>query len=154
MAGSVEAKLKELGIEVPTPAAPAANYVPSVRSGDLLHVSGQLPMKDGQILFKGQLGADVSIEEGQEAAKLCAVNLLAQAKASCGDLERVKRVVKLGVFVNSAPGFADQPKVANGASDLMVAALGDKGRHARSAVGVAALPFGVAVEIDAIFEVE
>lgn len=154
MAGIVEKKLAELGLALPVAAAPAANYVPYTVSGNMLFVSGQLPMADGQIKYKGKVGQDVSIEEGQEAARLCALNLIAQAKAACGDLDRVARVLKLGGFVNCGPDFGDQPKVVNGASDLMVAVFGDKGRHARAAVGAPALPFGVAVEIDAVFELE
>jgi len=152
MTGQIEARLEELGVTLPTAAAPAANYVPAVEAGGLLYISGQVSMTDGE-LVKGKLGEDMSVEEGAEAAKLCAIALLAQVKAACGDdLDRLKRVVKLTGFVNSAPDFGDQPKVVNGASDFMVEALGEKGRHARSAVGVAALPFGVAVEIEGIFE--
>ena len=153
MTGQIEARLEELGVTLPTAAAPAANYVPAVEAGGLLYISGQVSMTDGE-LVKGKLGEDMSVEEGVEAAKLCAIALLAQVKAACGDdLDRLKRVVKLTGFVNSAPDFGDQPKVVNGASDFMVEALGEKGRHARSAVGVAALPFGVAVEIEGIFEI-
>jgi enamine deaminase RidA (YjgF/YER057c/UK114 family) len=153
MSQKIHARLKEIGIVLPTPAAPAANYVPFVLSGAHLYISGQLPAKDG-VMIKGCLGKDVTIEQGQEAAKLCAVNILAQVNAALGgDLSRVKRCVKLGGFVASAPDFFDQPKVVNGASDFIVAALGDAGKHSRAAVGVAALPFGVAVEVDAVFEV-
>jgi len=153
MPQKIQARLKELGITLPTPAAPAANYVPFVLSGSSLYVSGQLPVKDG-VMIKGCLGKDATIEQGQEAAKLCAVNILAQVNAALGgDLSRVKRCVKLGGFVASTPDFFDQPKVVNGASDFIVAVLGDVGKHARAAVGVAALPFGVAVEVDAVFEV-
>ncbi len=151
---AIEARLKDLGITLPTPAAPAANYVPFVLSGSILHISGQLPAKDGK-LIKGCLGGNLDIEQGQEAAKLCAINILAQAAAALGgNLAQIKRCVKLGGFVASAPEFFDQPKVVNGASDLIVAVLGDAGKHARFAVGVAALPFGVAVEVDATFEVD
>ena len=153
MPGTVDARLAELGITVPAAAAPAANYVPVVRSGAMLYISGQLPMADGKVTSTGKLGDDVTIETGQEAAKLCALNIVAQAKAALGDLDRVARVVKLVGFVNSTPDFVDQPKVVNGASDFMVAVFGDAGRHARSAVGVAALPFGAAVEVEAILEV-
>jgi len=154
MAGTVEAKLNGLGITLKQAPAPVANYVPFVRSGQMLVVSGQLCFDgDGQLAAKGQLGAGVSIEAGQEAARACAVNLLAQVKAALGDLDNVVRVVRLGGFINSAPGFVDGPKVMNGASDLMVAVFGDKGRHARSTVGVAALPADAAVEVEGMFEV-
>jgi enamine deaminase RidA (YjgF/YER057c/UK114 family) len=154
MAGAVENKLKGLGVALKEAPAPVANYVPFVRSGNLLMVSGQLCFDgDGKIVAKGQLGGSVSIEDGQKAARACAVNLLAQVKAALGDLDRVSRVVRLGGFINSAPGFVDGPKVMNGASDLMVAAFGDKGKHARSTVGVAALPADAAVEVEGLFEV-
>ena len=153
MAGNVEKKLRELGIAIAAPAAPVANYVPCVRTGNLLMVSGQICLDDGKLVAKGQLGAGVSIEDGQKAARACAVNVLAQVKAALGDLDKVARVVRLGGFVNSVPGFLDGPKVMNGASDLMVAAFGDKGRHARTTVGVASLPADAAVEVDALFEV-
>jgi enamine deaminase RidA (YjgF/YER057c/UK114 family) len=153
MAETAEARLAALGITLPTPAAPAANYVPTVRSGNQLFVSGQLPMEAGKLKATGVLGAGVSAEDGAALARLCAVNVLAQVKAALGDLEAVVRLVKVTGFVASAADFGDQPKVINGASDLFVAALGDKGRHARSAVGVAALPFGAPVEVEAIFEV-
>lgn len=153
MAGEIESRLAEIGIDLPQAAAPAANYVPYVITGSQLFVSGQIPMGANGIEHQGKLGADYSVEDGQAAAKLCAINILAQAKAALGDLDKIKRLVKLVAFVNSTPEFGDQPKVVNGASDFMVEALGDKGRHARSAVGVAALPFGVAVEIEATFEV-
>lgn len=151
---SIEARLAELGVTLPDAPAPAANYVPWVRSGNQLFVSGQIPATaDGMII--GKLGDDMAVEAGAEAAKVCAINLLAQLRAGCdGDIERLVRVVKLVGFVNSTPEFGDQPKVINGASDFMVEALGDKGRHARSAVSAASLPFGVAVEIEAIFEIE
>lgn len=149
----IQARLKELGVTLPTPATPAANYVPFVLSGNHLYISGQLPAKDGTMI-KGLLGKDATIEQGQEAAKLCAINILAQVNAALGgDLSRVKRCVKLGGFVASAPDFYDQPKVVNGASDFIVSVLGDAGKHSRAAVGVAALPFGVAVEVEAVFEV-
>jgi len=154
MAGTAEAKLHGLGITLKEAPAPVANYVPFVRSGNMLVVSGQLCFgADGQLAAKGQLGAAVSIEAGQKAARACAVNLLAQVKAALGDLDKVVRVVRLGGFINSAPGFVDGPKVMNGASDLMVAVFGDKGRHARSTVGVAALPADAAVEVEGMFEV-
>ena len=153
MASAVESKLAELGITLPTPAAPIATYVGVVRTGSLLFVSGQLCLADGKLVATGQLGGAVSIESGQAAARACAVNLLAQVKSAIGDLDRVTRVVRLNGFINSAPGFADGPKVMNGASDLVVAVLGDKGLHTRSTVGVAALPLDAAVEVDGIFEV-
>jgi enamine deaminase RidA (YjgF/YER057c/UK114 family) len=154
MAGMVEKKLASLDIRLPTPASPIANYVPFVRSGSLLIISGQLCFgADGKLAAIGQLGGGVSIEDGQTAARACAVNLLAQVKAALGDLDQVARVVRLGAFINSAPGFTDGAKVMNGASDLMVEAFGDKGRHARSTVGVAALPANAAVEVEGLFEV-
>jgi enamine deaminase RidA (YjgF/YER057c/UK114 family) len=154
MAGTVEKKLLDLGIALKEAPAPVANYVPSVRIGNLLMVSGQLCFdRDGKLAAKGQLGGGVSIEDGQKAARACGVNLLAQVKAALGDLDRVSRVVRLGGFINSAPGFLDGPKVMNGASDLMVAAFGDKGKHARTTVGVAALPADAAVEVEGLFEV-
>ena len=149
---SIEARLAELGIVLPAPAAPVAAYVPVVIAGGLAHVSGQVSFVDGT-LRKGRLGADVSLEEGIEAAQGCGLMILAQLKAALGSLDRVERVVKLGAFVNSTPDFTDQPKVANGASELMVAVFGDAGKHARSAVGVPSLPLGVAVEVDAIVAV-
>ena len=149
----IETRLAELGVTLPDAPAPAANYVPFVQTGHLVHVSGQISANaDGMI--KGKLGADMDIDAGAAAARACAVSLLAQLKAACGgDIDRLVRVVKLVGFVNSTSDFGDQPKVINGASDLMVAALGDKGRHARSAVSAASLPFGVAVEIEGIFEI-
>jgi enamine deaminase RidA (YjgF/YER057c/UK114 family) len=154
MVGMIEKKLASLGISLPTPASPIANYVPFVRSGNLLVVSGQLCFgAEGKLVAKGQLGGGVSIEDGQQAARACAVNLLAQIKGALGDLDKVTRVMRLGGFINSAPRFADGPKVMNGASDLMVEVFGDKGRHARSTVGVAALPADAAVEVEGLFEV-
>lgn len=154
MAGAIDARLKELGIEIAAPAAPVANYVGYVRTGNLVFVSGQVTLKDGQLQYQGKLGADVSLEDGQAAARLCAINVIAQLKAACdGDLDRVQRIVKLGGFVNSTPEFADQPKVINGASDLMVEVFGDKGRHARAAVSAGALPMQVAVEVDCVAEI-
>lgn len=149
-----ETRLAELGVTLPDAPAPAANYVPYVQVGDLVHVSGQISMKDGAFLT-GKLGDDMSAEDGAEAARSCAIALLAQVKAACGgDLDRLQRVVKLVGFVNSTTDFGDQPKVINGASDFMVEALGDAGRHARSAVSAASLPFGVAVEIEGIFQIK
>jgi enamine deaminase RidA (YjgF/YER057c/UK114 family) len=154
MAGTVEKKLQELGISLKEPTAPIANYVPYVRSGNLLTVSGQVCFgADGKLVAKGQLGGTVSIEDGQKAARACAINLLAQLKSALGDLDKVTRVVRLGGFINSAPGFPDGPKVMNGASDVMVAVFGDKGKHARSTVGVSALPAEAAVEVEGLFEV-
>lgn len=148
-----EQRLAELGVTLPDAPAPAANYVPFVVLGDLVHVSGQVPMKDGAFIA-GKLGGGMSVEDGAAAARACAISLLAQVKAACGgDLDRLERVVKLVGFVNSTPDFGDQPKVINGASDFMVEALGDAGRHARSAVSAASLPFGVAVEIEGIFKI-
>lgn len=154
MPNAIETRLAELGVTLPEAAAPAANYVPFVKVGNLVHVSGQVS-QDADGLVKGKLGDDMEVEAGAAAAKLCAIGLLAQAKAACGgDLSRLKRVVKLTGFVNSTLDFGSQPQVVNGASDFLVEALGDIGRHARSAVSAASLPFGVAVEIEGIFEVE
>jgi enamine deaminase RidA (YjgF/YER057c/UK114 family) len=150
----IESKLTELGLTLPALAAPIANYVGFVRTGDLLFVSGQLCLgADGKLVAKGKLGAEVSIEDGQKAARACAVNLLAQIKAAVGDLDRVVRVVRLGGFISSVPSFLDGPKVMNGASDLMVTVFGDKGRHARTTIGVAVLPLDAAVEVEGLFEV-
>ncbi|HEX3709980.1 MAG TPA: RidA family protein [Pseudolabrys sp.] len=154
MAGTIDKRLAELGIALPTPASPIANYVASVRSGNVLIVSGQLCFgSDGKLAAKGQLGGGVSIEDGQKAARACAVNLLAQVKAAIGDLDKVARVLRLGGFINSTPGYIDGPKVMNGASDLMVEVFGDKGRHARTTVGVSALPADAAIEVEGMFEV-
>ena len=149
---SVEAKLAELGLTLPEPAAPVAAYVPVVVANGLAHVSGQVSMRDGK-LIKGRLGESVTPDEGIAAAQACGLMILAQLKAALGSLDRVERVVKLGAFVNSTAEFVDQPKIANGASELMVAVFGEAGRHARAAVGVPRLPLGVAVEIDAIVAV-
>ena len=150
---SIISRLAELGVTLPDAPAPAANYVPFVQTGNLVHVSGQVSAgPDG--LICGKLGDTLEVEAGAEAARYCAISLLAQVKAVCGgDIERLQRVVKLTGFVNSTQDFGDQPKVINGASDFLVEALGDKGRHARSAVSAASLPFGVAVEIEGIFEI-
>ena len=153
MAGKIDARLAELGITLPQATAPVANYVPYVVSGKLVHISGQITMENGELKFVGKLGNDYDVETGQKAARLCALNLIAQLKSAIGDLDKVTRVVKLNAFVNSAPEFTDQPKVVNGASDTMVEVFGEVGKHARSAVGVASLPLGVAVEIDGIFEI-
>jgi enamine deaminase RidA (YjgF/YER057c/UK114 family) len=153
MTNAIETRLAELGITLPSAPAPAANYVPFVRSGDLLFVSGQVCMKDGAFVT-GKVGADMTVEDGAAAARACALSLLAQVRAACeGDLSRLKRVVKLTGFVNSTTDFTDQPKVINGASDVLVEILGDAGRHSRSAVSAGALPFDVAVEIEGIFEI-
>ena len=154
MAGAIDARLAALGITLPAAAPPAANYIPYVTTGNLVHVAGQIPKIDGQLQGLGRLGADLSVEDGAAIARLCALNLIAQARAACdGDLDRVVRVVKLGGFVCCTPDFTQQSAVINGASDLMVAVFGEAGRHARFAVGAPSLPLGVAVEIDAIFEI-
>ncbi|WP_417457505.1 RidA family protein [Kordiimonas sp.] len=151
---SVDQRLADLGIEIPTPAVPVANYVPFVISGNLVSISGQVPVKDGKVAFEGKVGADVSVEDACKAARLCALNIIAQVKAACGgDLNKVKRIVKLGGFVNCVDGFAGQPQVINAASDLMVDVFGDAGKHSRSAVGTNALPLNVPVEIDALVEI-
>jgi enamine deaminase RidA (YjgF/YER057c/UK114 family) len=146
---SIDDRLASLGIVLPAAAAPVAAYVPAVEAGNMLFVSGQLPFRDGVVMV-GRLGEDRDLAYGIEAARACALMLLAQIKAAAGSLDRVERIVKLGVFVNSDPRFTDQPKVGNGASELMVEVFGDAGRHARAAVGVPALPLGAAVEVDAI----
>ena len=154
MAKVVEGKLADLGIILPTPPTPVANYVGFVRSGNLLVISGQLCLDiEGKLVAKGKLGAGVSVEDGQRAARVSAVNVLAQVKAALGDLDKVVRVIRLGGFINAAPDFLDAPKVMNGASDLMVTAFADKGRHARTTVGVAVLPLDAAVEVEGLFEV-
>lgn len=154
MAGKVEKKLAELGITLPVPPAPVANYVPTVRTANLLFCSGQVSAAPGGEAIKGKLGTETSVERGQAAARICAINLLAQAKAVLGDLDRIKRCVRLGGFINAMPNFGDLPKVMNGASDIMVKVLGKPGRHARTTVGVAELPFDAAVEVEALFEVD
>ncbi|AXB77810.1 RidA family protein [Novosphingobium sp. P6W] len=148
----IDTRLNDLGLTLPAAAAPVAAYVPVVVAGGIAHVSGQLPFVEGK-LVTGRLGEGVSIEAGTEAAQACAVMILAQLKAALGSLDRVERIVKLGVFINSTSDFTDQPKVANGASELMVAVFGEAGKHARSAVGVPVLPLGAAVEVDAIVAV-
>jgi enamine deaminase RidA (YjgF/YER057c/UK114 family) len=150
MNGKVEARLASLGLALPAAPNPVANYVPSVLIGDLLYISGQISKGADGTLAKGRLGADLDVAQGQAAARLCALNILAQAKAAVGELDRIAQVVKLTGFVNAAPEFVDHPQVVNGASDLMVEVLGDNGRHTRAAVGVAGLPLGAAVEVDAI----
>lgn len=152
MTDSIEQKLAELGLELPQPAAPVASYVPAVEIGGLLYISGQLPFVEGKVVT-GRLGENVSLEAGEAAARACGIMLIAQMKAALGSLDRVERIVKLGAFIASTPEFNAQPKVANGASDLMVQVFGPAGQHARSAVGVPVLPLGAAVEIDAIVAV-
>ncbi|PZN48883.1 MAG: hypothetical protein DIU65_15370 [Proteobacteria bacterium] len=154
MSETIEKRLAELGITLPVAAPPAANYVPWVRSGNLLFPSGQLPMKDGKIAVTGLLGRDLDTAAGQEAARLCAINVLAQAKAALGDLEKIRRLVKISVYVASSPTFTDQHLVGNGASDFFAQVLGERGKHARVAVGMAALPLNAAVEIESVIEVE
>lgn len=155
MAGKIDARLAELGIELPEAAAPAANYIPYVVTGKLIMVSGQIPMQDGEIKGIGKVGRDMTTEEAAGIARICALNLIAQAKAACGgDLDKIARVVKLGGFVNCIDDYAQQPEVINGASNLMVDVFGDAGRHSRFAVGTNALPRGVAVEVEGIFELE
>ncbi|NVD28871.1 RidA family protein [Parasphingorhabdus flavimaris] len=149
MTDNIESALTARGIELPTPAAPVASYVPAVEAGGLLYISGQVSMSDGK-LITGRLGDDMSLEEGQQAAKACALMIAAQIKKAAGSLDRVDRIVKLGVFVNSTAEYTDHPKVANGCSDMMAVIFGAGGQHARSAVGVSSLPLGVAVEVDAI----
>ncbi len=154
MAATVEQRLLDIGVQLPKPAAPAANYVPFVITGNLVFISGQITMLNGELQYVGTVGDDLSVEDGYQAARICAINLLAQLKEACGgDLERVKRVVKLGGFVNCTPDFTDQPKVINGASDLIAEAFGDAGKHARFAVGAPSLPLGIGVEVDGIFEI-
>ena len=154
MSDAIEARLTELGITLPQAAAPAANYVPYVISGNLLHISGQLPMENGKVGVTGHLGRDVDVAGGQRAAELCAINILSQAKAALGgDLGRIRRLIKLNGFVASTPDFIEQHLVINGASNLLAGILGEAGKHARAAVGMAALPFGAAVEIDAVLEI-
>lgn len=151
----IETRLSNMDITLPTPAAPVANYVPYTISGNQVFVSGQVCFDvDGNLAYQGTIGSDLTVEDGVQAARLCAINILAQMKAALdGDLERISQCLKLGGFVNAVPGFTDHPAVVNGASDLMVEALGDRGRHARFAVGAGSLPLNVAVEVDAIFEI-
>ncbi len=154
MAGKIDARLKELGITVPEGVAPAGNYVPAVRSGNLVFVAGQIPLEGGKPQFIGKLGREFQVEDGQKAARLCAINIVSQLRAALGgDLDRVKRIVRVGGFVNAVPDFTDQPQVVNGASDLLVQIFGEAGKHARAAVGVSSLPRGVAVEVEAVAEV-
>ncbi len=154
MAGQIEKRLSELGITLPKPVAPVATYVPYVTCGSLVFVSGQVPFGPDGLQYQGRVGDDFSIEDGQAAARLCAINIVAQMNAACsGDLDRVTRCVKLGGFVNGSPDFDQHPAVINGASDTICEIFGDKGKHARFAVGAGGLPFNVAVEVDAIFEI-
>lgn len=154
MTGRIQMRLNDLGLTLPPAPAPAANYVPFVISGALVHISGQIPMEDGNIKHQGKVGADLNLEQAQAAARLCALNLLAQLKAACdGDLDRVRRCIKLGGFVNASDDFEQHPAVINAASDLFGEVFGEAGRHARFAVGANSLPFNVAVEIDGIFEI-
>ncbi|AAL52001.1 MULTISPECIES: RidA family protein [Brucella] len=153
MTDTIENRLKNLGISIPQAAAPAANYVPFAQSDSLLLTSGQLPLENCKLVHTGLIGKELTVADGQAAARACAINVLAQAKAALGELDRIKRIVKITVFVASAPGFVEQHLVANGASDLLVAVLGDAGKHARSAVGVASLPLNAPVEVEAIIEV-
>ena len=154
MSGRIEARLKELGIELPTPGTPIANYVPFTISGNTVYISGQISQLNGELRFVGKLGAGMTVADAQQAAKLCAVNILAHLKVACGgDLDRVTRCLRLGGFVNCTPEFTDMPQVVNGASDMMVEVFGDAGKHARAAVGVASLPGGVSAEVEATFEI-
>jgi enamine deaminase RidA (YjgF/YER057c/UK114 family) len=151
----IEQRLSALGIKLPSPPAPVASYVPFTVSGGLVFVSGQIPIAEGKPQFIGKLDAEISLEDGKKAARLCALNLLAQLKAACGgDLDRVKSCLRLGVFVNAVPDFTQHPEIANGASDFIVEALGDTGKHARAAVGAGSLPRGVAVEVEGLFEID
>ncbi len=152
MAGKIDARLKQLGISLPAAAAPAANYVPFVLTGNQLWVAGQITFWDGKLKYRGKVGADVSVEDGIAAARICGLNILAQARAALGDLDRVARVIKLNGFVNATPDFTDHPKVINGASDLIVEVFGDAGKHARVALGAGGLPLNSTVEIDAVIE--
>lgn len=155
MKAEIEARLQKLGITLPAAAAPAANYVPFVQTGDLLYISGQLPIENGKLAQTGQLGAGVTTTEGQKAAELCAVNILAQASAALGgDLSRIVRIARINCMVSSTPDFYEQHLVANGASNLLAEVLGDAGKHSRAAVGMASLPLNASVEIDAIMEVK
>jgi enamine deaminase RidA (YjgF/YER057c/UK114 family) len=154
MSGTIDARLHELGIKLPKASSPAANYVPYVVSGNLLFVAGQITLWNGEIQYKGKLGRDLEVEDGYKAARICALNLLAQARAACGgDLDQIRRCVKVCGFVNAVPDFTGHPEVINGASDLLVEVFGDAGRHARIAVGAGSLPRNVAVEVDGLFEI-
>jgi enamine deaminase RidA (YjgF/YER057c/UK114 family) len=148
------ARLKTLGIDLPDPPTPSANYIPAKIVGNLVYVSGQIPLQDGREAFVGKVGADISVQQAQEAARICAINILAQLNKAVGGLDRVRSVVRLGGFVNAIETFSDHPTVINGASDLMVAVFGDSGRHARAAVGTSSLPRNSAVEVEGIFEID
>lgn len=153
MPGKIDCRLAELSIQLPQPPAPVASYVPYVVSGNLVFISGQVTMAEGGLQYVGTVGKELSLEDGKAAARLCAINVLAQLRAAAGgDLDRVKRCVRLGVFVNAASGFAQHPEVANGASDLIMEVFGDAGRHSRAAVGAGSLPRNVAAEVEAVFE--
>jgi len=153
--GKIDDRLKQLGIDLPQAAKPVANYVGYVQTGNLVFTAGQVPLKDGEFQYQGVVGKDISVEDATAAARLCAINLISQVSAACdGDLDRVKQVVKLVGFVNGVPEFEGQPTVINGASDLMVEVFGERGKHARSAVGAGSLPLNVSVEIEGIFEIE
>jgi enamine deaminase RidA (YjgF/YER057c/UK114 family) len=153
MSGKIESRLAELNIQLPEPPAPVASYVPYVMSSSLVFISGQVTMAEGGLQYVGTVGKELSLEDGKAAARLCAINALAQLRAAAGgDLDRVKRCVRLGVFVNAIPGFTQHPEVANGASDLIVEVFGDAGRHSRAAVGAGSLPRNVAAEVEAVFE--
>lgn len=153
--GRIDDRLMELGLSVPTPGAPVANYVGFVKSGNLVFTAGQVTLADGKFLYQGKVGGEISIEDANKAARLCAINVIAQLRAACGgDLDRVRRIVKVVGFVNAVPEFTDHPKVINGASDLLVEVFGEKGKHARSAVGAGSLPLNVAVEVEAIAEID
>jgi enamine deaminase RidA (YjgF/YER057c/UK114 family) len=154
MPGKIDARLQELNITLPAPPAPVASYVPYVVTGNMVFISGQVTMAADGLKYIGKVGADISLEDGKAAARLCAINVIAQVKAACGgDLDRVKRCVKVGVFVNAVPDFTQHPEVANGASDLFQEVFGDAGKHARAAVGAGSLPRGVAAEVEAVFEI-
>lgn len=154
MAGRIEKRLAELGLKLPEAAAPVANYMPYVVTGNVVFAAGQITLVKGKVKYVGIVGKDLTLDDGYQAARLCGLNLLAQLSAACkGDLDRCRRVVRVGGFVRCTPEFLDQPKVINGASDLMVQVFGDSGRHARTAIGVASLPLGAAVEVDAVFEI-
>jgi enamine deaminase RidA (YjgF/YER057c/UK114 family) len=154
MTDTVEAKLKERDLEIPAPAASLANYIPALQVGNLLYISGQLPVKNGKVMFEGSVGSDLSVEEAKKAAELCLLNVLGQVKLSVGSFDNVVRCVRLGGFVQSGSSFKEHASVVNGASDLLVHVLGDRGRHVRAAVGCSSLPLGAAVEVEAIFQVK
>jgi enamine deaminase RidA (YjgF/YER057c/UK114 family) len=154
MADTIEERLAALNLELPSPAAPVANYAPFMINGPRLYISGQMPVGPDGIAFKGHVGSDLDVDQARQAARLCAINVLAQAKAALGDLERIEQCLKLGGFISCTPEFIDHPQVVNGASDLIVEVLGEKGRHSRLAVGVSSLPLNAAVEVEALFAVK